>query len=97
MQVGGSELVPAFYRVFARNMRDLGTPVYSRRFFTEMTARLGERSNIVIVTLDDEPAAAGLLLHHGRTTEIPSASSLRKFNRFSVNMLLYWECIKTGH
>ena len=30
---GGRELVPEFYEVFARNMRDLGTPVYARRFF----------------------------------------------------------------
>src|SRR6186713_146099 len=28
---GGDELVDDFYKVFARNMRDLGTPVYSRR------------------------------------------------------------------
>ena len=27
---GGKELLPEFYRVFARNMRDLGTPVYSQ-------------------------------------------------------------------
>ena len=30
---GEAELVPAFYEVFARNMRDLGTPVYGRRLF----------------------------------------------------------------
>ena len=32
IDVGGSELLPAFYAVFARNMRDLGTPVYSAMF-----------------------------------------------------------------
>ncbi len=31
--VGGAELAGDFYAVFARNMRDLGTPVYSRRLF----------------------------------------------------------------
>src|SRR5205823_12598933 len=31
---GGVELLGAFYGVFARNMRDLGTPVLSRRFFS---------------------------------------------------------------
>ncbi|MEO7273758.1 MAG: FemAB-like protein, partial [Vicinamibacterales bacterium] len=30
---GGRELMPEFYAVFARNMRDLGTPVYPQRFF----------------------------------------------------------------
>jgi lipid II:glycine glycyltransferase (peptidoglycan interpeptide bridge formation enzyme) len=41
-----------------------------------------------------QPAAAGLLIHHGNTTEIPSASTIRHFNQYSVNMALYWECIK---
>src|SRR5207253_10134116 len=30
---GGVELLPEFYSVFARNMRDLGTPVYSPDLF----------------------------------------------------------------
>ncbi len=33
---GGAELLPEFYTVFARNMRDLGTPVYARRLFDEV-------------------------------------------------------------
>ena len=32
----GPEELPRFYEVFARCMRDLGTPVYSRRFFAEI-------------------------------------------------------------
>ena len=31
---GGAELVGEFYTVFTRNMRDLGTPVYSRALLT---------------------------------------------------------------
>src|ERR1700730_15309827 len=33
---GGQGLLDDFYEVFARNMRDLGTPVYSRLFFSEI-------------------------------------------------------------
>ena len=33
---GGPELLDDFYKVFAHNMRDLGTPVYARRFFDEV-------------------------------------------------------------
>ena len=35
---GGADLLDEFYAVFARNMRDLGTPVYSRRLFAEFIA-----------------------------------------------------------
>ena len=37
---GGAELVGDFYTVFARNMRDLGTPVYSRRLVRGSAARV---------------------------------------------------------
>jgi lipid II:glycine glycyltransferase (peptidoglycan interpeptide bridge formation enzyme) len=30
---GHMELLEGFYEVFCRNMRDLGTPVYSKNFF----------------------------------------------------------------
>ena len=40
---GGVELLADFYAVFARNMRDLGTPVYSTRFFEEVLRAFPER------------------------------------------------------
>ena len=40
---GGAELLDDFYAVFARNMRDLGTPVYSRSLFATILANFPER------------------------------------------------------
>lgn len=45
---GGRELLPAFYRVFAQNMRDLGTPVYSRRLFEEVFAGFPEAARVFL-------------------------------------------------
>jgi FemAB-related protein (PEP-CTERM system-associated) len=75
-------------------MRDLGTPVYARSFFDRILSELRERADVLIVYVNGQPTAAGLLIHHGASTEIPWASSLREFNKFGVNMLLYWECLK---
>jgi serine/alanine adding enzyme len=91
---GGAELVPDFYRVFARNMRDLGTPVYARSLFERVLAAPGAGAEIGLVSLGGRPVAAGLVLHHGEVTEIPWASSLREWNKVGVNMLLYWEILK---
>ena len=33
VRIASQELLDDFYQLFARNMRDLGTPVYGRRFF----------------------------------------------------------------
>jgi len=93
-RLGGAELLDDFYRVFAINMRDLGTPVYPRRFFAAIVAMFPEEANVCVVYLKGKPAAAGLVLRHRGTLEIPWASSLREANRDGVNMLLYWSVLE---
>ncbi len=95
-QVGGIELVDQFYQVFSENMRDLGTPVYSRQFFRKLMACEFLNPRIVIIAVNGEPAAAGFLVSDGRRMEIPWASSRRKFNSISANMMLYGEVLRTA-
>ncbi|MEJ2516366.1 MAG: FemAB family PEP-CTERM system-associated protein [Gammaproteobacteria bacterium] len=90
---GGAELVEDFYPVFAANMRDLGTPVYPRRWFEILARHLDGMVRLVIVRMSGRPVAAAFLLRWGDTVEIPWAASVREFNRFSVNMLLYREAL----
>jgi FemAB-related protein (PEP-CTERM system-associated) len=92
--VGGAERLEDFYRVFARNMRDLGTPVYPRRFFAETLAQFPERSAIVSVALNGQTIAAGLTLMFRDTVEVPSASSLRDHRPLCPNHLMYWTVIE---
>jgi len=91
---GGAELLPAFYSVFCRNMRDLGTPVYSRRFFEEVLRALPDRSRVFVVRLNGRPVAASLTHVHRGTMEVPWASAIRDFNPLCANVLLYWEMLK---
>jgi FemAB-related protein (PEP-CTERM system-associated) len=91
---GGLELLDDFYVVFARNMRDLGTPVYSRRLFAAILEAFPESARIFVVDLKGVPVAAGFVLSHRGTLEIPWASSLRAANRDGVNMLLYWSALR---
>jgi serine/alanine adding enzyme len=93
---GGVELLPEFYQVFARNMRDLGTPVYSRSFFQAIMDSFPQQASIALVRYQRRPVAAGFLLGYRDRLEIPWASSLREFNRLGVNMLLYAEVLKTA-
>jgi serine/alanine adding enzyme len=93
---GGGELVGDFYDVFARNMRDLGTPVYPRRFFEAIVATFEAEASVFVVDLRGKSVAAGLVLAHRDVLEIPWASSLRAANQTGVNMLLYWEALREG-
>lgn len=91
---GGAELIPEFYAVFSRNMRDLGTPVYPRRLFERVCAQFPKQASVAVVRLAGEPVAAGFLLGHRGRAEIPWASSLRDHNHVGVNMLLYWAVLE---
>jgi FemAB-related protein (PEP-CTERM system-associated) len=75
-------------------MRDLGTPVYGKRFFRSILRQFGERAELCVVRAGDSPAAAAILLHGWGVTEVPSASSLRHFNSTCANMLLYWHLLE---
>jgi FemAB-related protein (PEP-CTERM system-associated) len=91
---GGIELLADFYRVFARNMRDLGTPVYGRRFFEEVLKTFPERTQMHVVRLKGVPVAAGIAYHTGRVVEVPWASSVRDYSALCPNHLLYWSVIE---
>jgi FemAB-related protein (PEP-CTERM system-associated) len=92
--MGGVEYLDDFYAVFSRNMRDLGTPVYSRTFFRNILDSFPDTSQLIVVRLADRPVAAAFLIGHRDTLEIPWASTLSDVNRLSINMLLYWEILK---
>jgi serine/alanine adding enzyme len=91
----GREALSAFYGVFASNMRDLGSPVHSRHFFQEILDAF-PTSKIVLVTADDQPVGAGLMLIHNGVISIPWVSSLRTFFDRYPNQLLYWEAMRFG-
>jgi FemAB-related protein (PEP-CTERM system-associated) len=90
---GGAELLGQFYAVFARNMRDLGTPVYARRFFEEILGAFPTRGRVHVVSLKTSPVAAGVTFETRGTVEIPWASSIRDFNALCPNHLLYWSIL----
>ena len=92
---GGLELLDAFYDVFSRNMRDLGTPVYPRQFFERIITTFADSSSIFVV--EDQrrtPVAAAIGLVHRDMFAVPWASSLREFRAQSPNTLLYWRMIE---
>jgi len=94
VEFGGRELVADFYRVFAANMRDLGTPVFSKGLFENILRQFGDDAELCLVFNEGAAAAAGLLVHANRSSEVPSASCIRKFNRTNANMFMYWHMLK---
>lgn len=94
IKYGKTELLDEFYRLFAHNMRDLGTPVLGKKFFENILKYFSVESNILIVERENKAIAGAFTLSHGDTIEIPWASSLRTFNKLCPNEFMYWEVIR---
>jgi FemAB-related protein (PEP-CTERM system-associated) len=84
-----------FYQLFSIKMRDLGTPVYSLEFFQTILHQLPNNAKIIIVySKTGMPVAAAFVIYYQGLMEIPWAASLRKYDKLSPNMLLYFEVLK---
>jgi len=83
-----------FYRVFSENMRDLGSPVHSRKWFEAVLHHFGKRVHLGLVYSGDTAVGGGILLGTDKTISVPWASTLRRYNRLGPNMLLYWNLLK---
>jgi FemAB-related protein (PEP-CTERM system-associated) len=94
VESGGADLIDDFYEVFARNMRDLGTPVYGVQLFDETFRAAPGACRVHLVRREGRPIAAGITIDHRDGTENPWASSLREFRAICPNMLLYWEMLR---
>ncbi len=90
---GGLEFLDDFYEVFARNMRDLGTPVYTRRFFAEILRVFPEDTFICRVRHGDTTVAASFLIGYQSTFEAVWSSSHYDFLNMRPNMFLYWSIL----
>src|SRR5215831_5101243 len=93
-RAGGIELLDEFYGVFSRNMRDLGTPVYSKTFFRKILETLGKETAICVVSWKGAVVAAGFVYAFRDMMEIPWASSDHRFDRLAPNMLLYGSALE---
>jgi len=93
-KVGSLEMLEDFYKVFSINMRDLGSPVHSKRMIENVLQQFATESKIVVVRKGYQPIAASVVVCFKDTMENPWASALREYTRLSPNMLLYWAMLE---
>jgi len=90
---GGADLIEEFYQVYSQNMRDLGSPSHSLKFFRTLVSVLGDRASIYCTQLEGNSVGAGLVLDNRPSLDIPWASSLLAYNRLCVNHAMYWQIL----
>ena len=56
----GAAVLPDFFRVFSRHMRDLGTPTHGLALFSALEREFGNDAWIAVAYLDGAPVACGM-------------------------------------
>jgi len=90
---GGADLLDEFYRIYVRNMRDLGSPPHSLRFFDRILGSFGALVRLHVVRLGVRPVAASLCLKDRHAMYVPWAGSDWRLRQLCGNMLLYWSML----
>jgi serine/alanine adding enzyme len=92
-EFGGEEFLDEFYDIFAKNMRDLGTPTYGRNFFSEILKAFPKDSYICVVRHKGKAIAVSFLSGYRDTIEALWSSSLYEYASMKPNMFLYWKIL----
>jgi serine/alanine adding enzyme len=77
-------------------MRDLGSPVHSRRFFAAILEEFKESARLAMVRKGNQTIGGAVCFSFRDTLQVPWASSLREYFPLCPNNLLYWEMIRWG-
>ena len=95
-EFAGLNRLSDFYRVWSHNMRDLGSPAHSRRWFEVALETFREHMTLLLIRDDQDFAGAAVLVEYKGTLAVPWVSSLRQHFARHPNDLLYWEAMKRG-
>ena len=83
-----------FYEILAHHWRDLGSPIYPKKFFDLVFQEFRSEIILCFVETPNKTISTGLSLINGDRAEILWAASLKQYNYISANMLLYWKTIE---
>jgi FemAB-related protein (PEP-CTERM system-associated) len=91
---GDTHLLADFYGPFCRNMRDLGSPVHSERFFSAAAEAFGDRLRFIVTRLGEKSVGGLVAIDFAGAVSVPWASTLREERRRCPNNQIYWEALR---
>jgi FemAB-related protein (PEP-CTERM system-associated) len=82
------------FAVYAESVRNLGTPVFAKRYFAALRKTFGTDCDAVVVTDDGVPVSAVLNFYHKDTVLPYYGGGTAKARRNGANDFLYWEVMR---
>ncbi len=82
------------FGVYSESVRNLGTPVFSRRYFEELKSEFGQDCEIVIIT-DRGTPVSGVMNFYFRDEVLPYyGGGTRHARDLAANDFMYWEVMR---
>jgi len=92
---GGIELLDDFYSVYSQKMLEKGSPPLGKVFFHNLLSYYQYGEVMITVLYDNDTiVSAGFTLSYLGFNELCWASSIREYDKFNVNSLMYWRIIQ---
>lgn len=90
----GNHQVNEFYEIYAESVRNLGTPVFSKKFFKLLLEEFGETAEIRMVWKDQQ-ALAGVMSFRFRDWILPYyGGSTLEARQYAANNFMYWDLLE---
>lgn len=94
LQSAFDEDLDRFFRVYATSVRNLGTPVFPRRYFAVLRELFGDRCRILTVT-QAGTAVASVMSFYYRDTVLPYyGGGTEQARRCKAHDFMYWELMR---
>ncbi|MGH8233152.1 MAG: FemAB family XrtA/PEP-CTERM system-associated protein [Rhodanobacteraceae bacterium] len=86
--------VAEFYRVYAESVRNLGTPVLSRKYFMGLKQTFGDDCEVTVVTHQGEPVAAVMSFYFRDEVHPYYGGSVARGRDLAANDFMYWSVMQ---
>lgn len=94
-RVGKLDELDVFYAIYARNVRDLGTPVFPKSFFANIMKAFPDA--FILTVLKEDVPVAGVLSFVYKDMLMPFyGAGVREYFRDAVNDYMYWALMEYG-
>jgi len=91
---GHVDMLETFYDIMCQSWRDLGTPIYRKRYFRSILDTFGDQARIFVAYQGHTPVATAFNGYCGKTVDGMWAGTVSNHRKLQSNYVLYWTMIK---
>jgi FemAB-related protein (PEP-CTERM system-associated) len=86
--------VDDFYRIYAESVRNLGTPVLSRKYYQRLKHTFGDDCEITVVSHQGQPVAAVMSMYFRDEVHPYYGGSVARGRELAANDFMYWSVMQ---